>query len=466
MVRFTRLQVFIGFHLLASGAVALSFAWLSDHNWRDAVAHLVLVAEWDALLVLVFRGFSSVRRWPRVAYLVLITLTCSLQVWLYALNFASNLSWGRNVTGHLIVAFTPTIWSGKEAFPLGKPGIVAFGCAALAIAVVFVAWARPDPSAGRMPSGSIRRRFVHFALASGSVALFAFTLRWGIEHRDDLPWKHELIASFFRPDAIAFEPTARRDAAAARDAVLQASYMKHAAANLRKNVILIIVDSLRADRMQVYGYPRETTPFLTSLVQSGRMKKVEAAFASCSESLCGITSTLASRELRDLSPHTFDLQDVLRDEGYHTWFLLSGNHSAWNGLAQFYRASPGTLFDGSQTTRYTMDDDRLVLEGLERVPAASVGEPSFFYVHLMSPHYLGVQLPESHVFTRPDDVESEYRTWRSPGSSSAGMRFIRSRLSIETLLTISSTTDIRRNFASITGYRETHASVRSTLAWA
>jgi arylsulfatase A-like enzyme len=49
-----------------------------------------------------------------------------------------------------------------------------------------------------------------------------------------------------------------------------------------------------------------------------------------------------------------------------------------------------------------MDDDRLVLEGLEQVPAAGA-QPAFFYVHLMSPHYLGVQFPESHVFTHPDD---------------------------------------------------------------
>jgi membrane-anchored protein YejM (alkaline phosphatase superfamily) len=97
---------------------------------------------------------------------------------------------------------------------------------------------------------------------------------------------------------------------------------------------------------------------------------------------------------------------VLRDEGYQTWFLLSGNHSAWNGLPRFYRASDETFFDGSQTERYTMDDDRLVLEGLERVPAASPDRPAFFYIHLMSTHYLGVQFPESHVFTRPDDEVS------------------------------------------------------------
>ena len=53
-----------------------------------------------------------------------------------------------------------------------------------------------------------------------------------------------------------------------------------------------------------------------------------------------------------------------------------------------------------------MDDDRLVLEGLERVPPASPDQPAFFYIHLMSPHYLGVQFAESHVFTRPDDAVS------------------------------------------------------------
>jgi arylsulfatase A-like enzyme len=88
----------------------------------------------------------------------------------------------------------------------------------------------------------------------------------------------------------------------------------------------------------------------------------------------------------------------LRDQGYQTWFLLSGNHRAWNGLPQFYRSSEETFFDGSMTERYTMDDDRLVLEGLERVAPASPERPTFFYIHLMSPHYLGVQFPESHVF--------------------------------------------------------------------
>ena len=97
---------------------------------------------------------------------------------------------------------------------------------------------------------------------------------------------------------------------------------------------------------------------------------------------------------------------MLRDEGYQTWFLLSGNHRAWNGLTEFYGASDGTFFDGSQTRRYSMDDDRGVLEAMEHVPPASPDRPAFFYVHLMSTHYLGVQFPQSHFYTRPDDQVS------------------------------------------------------------
>ena len=398
-----RLPLLIGLHLLLSAAVESLFARQFGHNARVIAAHVLLIALWDtALLFIVKAVFSHPRSgtWPGVTYRLLLAVTCTLQVYLYALNAVSNTSWGRNMTGHLVVAFAPTVWSGKEPFPLGAAGISVFGIATLLVmTTAFVVCGGTVGAARTTPLDRVRL----VTAAAMMAALFGVTLRWGIASRDDLLWKHELIASFFRPEGFAFEPSARREAVAERDAVLRASYPRPIATAPRKNVVLIIVDSLRADRMQVYGYRRETTPFLAGLVQSGRMKKIEAAFSSCSESFCGITSTLSSRSFRDISARTFQLQDVLSDQGYRTWFLLSGNHSTWNGLPYFYHSDEETFFDGSLTERYTMDDDRLVLEGLERVPPASAKQPAFFYVHLMSPHYLGVQFDESHVFTSPDD---------------------------------------------------------------
>jgi glucan phosphoethanolaminetransferase (alkaline phosphatase superfamily) len=388
----------LAIHLIVSAAAAAALAWDAGYGLRAVAAHMLVVAEWDLVLVLL----AGVRL-PRAAFTFMLAVTCTLQISLYALNVVSTLWWDRNMTAHLVWAFAPTVWSGREPFPVGPIGITVFGSGALLLAAVaFAAVGRSIDDAVSAWSG--RPRGVRtIAMAGAMTALFATTLSAGIAGRDNLYWKNELVVSFFRPEGFAFEPTARRHAVAERDARLRAAYPTSVPGAHRRNVVLIIVDSLRADRMQVYGYSRKTTPFLSEMVERGRMKQVRDAFSTCSESLCGITSTLASREFQDISAETFQLQDVLRDRGYQTWFLLSGNHRAWNGLPRFYHASEGTLFDGSQTRCYTMDDDRLVLEGLGRVPPASVDHPAFFYIHLMSAHYLGVQFPESHVFTRPDD---------------------------------------------------------------
>jgi hypothetical protein len=423
----------IAIHLLVSLAAAAAFAWQFGHDSRAVLAHVVLIAEWDLAIAAVIVAAAGLTRgqqprWPSAGFRVLLVLTGTLQSYLYALNAISNVSWGRNITGHLVVAFAPSIWSGKEPFPVGRAGILVFACATL-VKIAATVWgadrtlahihARRAGWIGRLDRFCAPQRVSRVQMARSAVAAAAFTILFGatLSHgaasRDSLFWRDELLASFFRPVGFAFEPTPRRDAVAERDAVLQASYPLHVPGARLKHVVLIIVDSLRADRMQAYGYERHTTPFLSDLVRSGRMKKVDAAFSTCSESFCGITSTLASRQFPDISARTFELQDLLRRAGYQTWFLLSGNHSAWNGLPQFYRASDETFFDGSETERYTMDDDRVVLEGLERVPPASPDRPAFFYLHLMSTHYLGVQFPESHLFTSPDDsVDPGFEPYR------------------------------------------------------
>lgn len=314
-----RLPLFVGIHLLLSGAVEGLFAWKFGHNPRAVVAHLLVLAEWDLALAAVFRALVIVAShqgasWPRLTYRILFAVTCTLQVYLYALDLISNLSWGRNITGHLVYVFAPTIWSGKEPFPVGAAGISAFAGGTLALMMVVCAWGGPMARGGTMAWGGTRLQPCPTRLkpcaTSIAVALAMFgacyaTITWGIASRDNLLWTHEPIASFFRPDGYAFEPSARRTAVAERDAVLQAAYPRQAPNGHRKNVVLIIVDSLRADRMQVYGYARPTTPFLSRLVQSGCMKMVRSAFSTCSESFCGITSTLASREFRDISAPTF-----------------------------------------------------------------------------------------------------------------------------------------------------------------
>jgi hypothetical protein len=405
-------------HLLLSALTAAAFAGRFGQSWLAVPAHVLVVAPWDALCLAVIATLVASqprRRFSAWACRLLPAATFTCQMYLYALNAVSNMFWGRNITGHLVSAFAPTVLSGREPFPVGALGIGLFlACTPALMLAISGLWSRaldtgvrswvqrPSPDAA---ARWIRRPFATSVVgaAMGTLAtLLVSTMVWGAQSERPL-WRSELIVSFLRPQGFAFEPTARRHAVAERDAVLRAAYPRRVATARQRHVVLVIVDSLRADRMHVYGYPRPTTPFLSDMVARGRMKRVEAAFSTCSESFCGIVSTLSAREFRSISARDYQIQDVLRDQGYQTWFLLSGNHRAWNGLPQFYRATEETLFDGSRTERYSMDDDRLVLEGLERVPPAASDRPTFFYVHLMSTHYLGVQLAESHFFTHPDD---------------------------------------------------------------
>ncbi|MBY0493776.1 MAG: sulfatase-like hydrolase/transferase [Cyanobacteria bacterium] len=165
----------------------------------------------------------------------------------------------------------------------------------------------------------------------------------------------------------------------------RAAYGRHTAFD-RKNVIVITIDSLRADHLPLYGYTRPTTPFLSQLHDDGKLRRVEFATSTCAESNCGILSTLFSKTLRHQVAEDFSLFALLKDQGYDTHFVLSGNHD-WMGQRAMYGDEHTSYFDGQSSTRYGWSDDRVLVEGLERIGAYQ--RPAFFFFHLMSPHIIG-----------------------------------------------------------------------------
>ena len=186
--------VFLGAHLLVSAAVAALFGWQFGAGVRATLTHVLLVAEWDLMLV----ALATALRRPRQSFRVLLALTCTLQVYLYALNLVSNLSWDRNMTAHLVAAFAPTVLSGREPFPIGPVGIVAFLVGVLVvIAAVFGVLGRSlDEVAGRWRARVSGLRAVAVTIAL--VGLFGATMKAGVDGRDNLYWKGELVSSFFR----------------------------------------------------------------------------------------------------------------------------------------------------------------------------------------------------------------------------------------------------------------------------
>ena len=114
-----------------------------------------------------------------------------LQIHLYTLNMISNVSWGRNISEHLVVSFAPTVWSGREPFPVGATGISLFVLGTLAAVTAASRWwgrALDDGLRAWLPetagTDSTRRRLRRACTAAAATvamtAIFAMGLGRGI----------------------------------------------------------------------------------------------------------------------------------------------------------------------------------------------------------------------------------------------------------------------------------------------
>lgn len=168
----------------------------------------------------------------------------------------------------------------------------------------------------------------------------------------------------------------------------------------RKNVIIVVIDALRSDHMSLFGYERETSPFLDSLHASGSLRKIDLSFSVAAESFAGINGILRSKIWAHLGYNNFSLQHLLKDQGYDLNFIVSGDHANFSGLKSFYGKNSDFDYylDGSLTKKYSdPNDDGIILEGLENIPAYDE-TPSYFHFHLMSVHNLGVRLNKFKVY--------------------------------------------------------------------
>ena len=104
------------------------------------------------------------------------------------------------------------------------------------------------------------------------------------------------------------------------------------------NVLLYVIDTWRADHCGLYGYPRDTTPFIDSIAEEG------VAWSGCRSAstwtwpsvvslMTGLTLSTHKALERPLAVHpgwtTFS--DVLEARGYSTQLITSNNLLDWEG---------------------------------------------------------------------------------------------------------------------------------------
>jgi len=160
------------------------------------------------------------------------------------------------------------------------------------------------------------------------------------------------------------------------------------------NILLIVVDTLRADHLQPYGYARATTPNMQELL-ARRGVVVERAYAPSPWTIPSVASLLSGRWPGEVLPHTFveelalapripTIASVLRAHGYTTAAVM-GNPTIHPGLG-FERGFDGFFAPPSL-------EEGILRQHAEQVSARAAdwlrahrGQRTFLYVHFMDPH--------------------------------------------------------------------------------
>lgn len=157
------------------------------------------------------------------------------------------------------------------------------------------------------------------------------------------------------------------------------------------NVLLIVVDTLRADRLTFYGHDRETSPEMQARL-ADRGVVVEKAYAQAPwtlPSMAGLMTGLDPARLLDDNgnpwgiPEAADtLAEGLRERGFQTLaFVANPTLHEGNGFAQG--------FDHFETAPYDFASLALHADSLDaklEAGTADLREPFFLYAHYLDPH--------------------------------------------------------------------------------
>ncbi len=172
-----------------------------------------------------------------------------------------------------------------------------------------------------------------------------------------------------------------------------------------RHVVLITIDTLRADHMSVYGYPRATTPRIQALADDGvvferaiaQWPKTGPSMASAFIGQYPQTTGITHKAAVKLPEAYLTLPELFQREGFRTVAAVSNGVLAdrlgWNaGFDEYLQTWPKDgIPPGRGALRKLMAADRvneLVLPALER--HASGRRPSderlFLWLHYYDPH--------------------------------------------------------------------------------
>jgi hypothetical protein len=150
-----------------------------------------------------------------------------------------------------------------------------------------------------------------------------------------------------------------------------------------RNVLLISIDTLRADHLSCYGYNRETSPYIDQFAAEGVLFEQAISLApwtlpSHMTMMTGLAPSVHGVDNINtaLSPQIPTLAQVFAENGFSTGAFVS-----------IFNLSPGYGFGpGFETYRLVQQDAEVVLAQAEKW-IQTQDRPFFSFVHLFDAHY-------------------------------------------------------------------------------
>jgi arylsulfatase A-like enzyme len=178
--------------------------------------------------------------------------------------------------------------------------------------------------------------------------------------------------------------------------------------------VLIVVDTLRADHLGLYGYPRNTSPRLDELARSSVV--YDHAISQAPWTIPSVGALLTSRfpeqlglrTARALPGSALTMAEILRDAGYSTGGAVSHLY-----LSPTYNFHQGfDWFDSSNALGHEHISSPSVTDlSIDFAKdAAGKSNPFFLFAHYFDPHY-GYNEHEGFEFR---DLSKAYAGWIRP----------------------------------------------------
>jgi glucan phosphoethanolaminetransferase (alkaline phosphatase superfamily) len=327
--------------------------------------------------ILVAGGYLALLHYaPRLIKPILLTALTTVLTALYSAHFFALKLWNEFITWDLVSSHYQTVIDEIIALP-----IWIFIAVSTVELVLWFIYSKATASLTFVVRRSFTQRLLPFIL----VIFCAATTSLGDSAR--LIWEGDPIYQLL-------QTAPQRDVSLSSDIKTQPEIAVPSRALLKPNVILLHIDAMRADRLDVYGHSRRTTPFIRQLIGTGG-HRFQNTFSNCSESICGFASAIGSRF--SYQSMVDGLFSTLRSQGYLTHFIGTGqpNHA---GIDAFLHSVADNVLWADFDSHYRKYDDRFVIDTLSAFPNTNDVQ-NFFYLRLMSTHYMGQVIPQYQIYS-------------------------------------------------------------------